>query len=886
MPPRKHKPKRKRASPGKGEVEEPTQDPTAALSLRKNVLFGLGTTVLFFVLVELVLALVRVRPTIWTEDPFVGFESYLEVFQLDESTGEMETAPNKLDFLNHQRFPSKKPPNTFRVFTLGGSTTYGRPFEDETSFAGWLRAYLRAVAPDRNWEVINCGAISYASYRVAKVMEELRDYEPDLFIIYSGNNEFLERRTYHDIIEEPAAVRVLKRVLSHSRLYALAEKIKRRGETRAREKYELTGEVEEILNLSTGLDAYYRDDRLEEQVLSHYRFNLGRMVKMAHADGTRVILVTIPVNEKDFAPFKSQPREGLGEEDRQRFQARLEQGRDALDRGEPEDATRLLLEAIDIDPRYAEAQFLLGKSLLALGSHEEAQARFRAAIQEDVCPLRALAEFNEAIRQIGQREDVPVVDFQRTLKARMLEESGHQNLGKELFFDHVHPTVATHGLLVRALTSQMAEMGILELEPGWHDRLGKTVMAEVESRVDDHARAQAHKNLSKVLIWAGKKKETERYVRQAEEFLAEDWEVHYNAGVVSLQSEDHQRAIASFKEAIRLNPAAAQAHDYLGAVYIAVGELDQAIAHGEKAVQLEPSLTIAHSNLATAYTSKGELERAKAAALEALELDPEFAAAHNNLGNVYFAMGRPDAALGSYDRALQSQPNHAEAILNRGLVLGEMGRFQEAARSFSRALEFKGDWAAAHMGLGKAFFALGRPAKALSSFEKAVELGEESPEAYVWLARSLASEKRLAKAKEALNRGLRVSPRHPSLHQLYGQILASEDEYDDAIGHLELALAASAEFPGVAVAEDQLHHGLAMALLGSNRVEEGLTHLKRAVATNPDNALAVNDLGLVYEHLGQLEEALRHYQRAVDLDAGFALAVENLRRLKQRMASR
>ncbi len=83
----------------------------------------------------------------------------------------------------------------FRIVCLGGSATYGRPFFDHTSFAGWLRAFLPKADPSRKWEVINAGAISYASYRVKGLMAELARFEPDLFIVYMGHNEFLERRT-------------------------------------------------------------------------------------------------------------------------------------------------------------------------------------------------------------------------------------------------------------------------------------------------------------------------------------------------------------------------------------------------------------------------------------------------------------------------------------------------------------------------------------------------------------------------------------------------------------------------------------------------------------------------------------------------------------------
>ncbi len=102
---------------------------------------------------------------------------------------------------------------------MGGSTTYGHPYWDATSFAGWLRQYLPVVDPEHNWEVINAGGISYASYRVAALMEELSQYEPDIFIVYSVHNEFLERRTYADMFDQPAAAVHLTSLLSRTRVW-------------------------------------------------------------------------------------------------------------------------------------------------------------------------------------------------------------------------------------------------------------------------------------------------------------------------------------------------------------------------------------------------------------------------------------------------------------------------------------------------------------------------------------------------------------------------------------------------------------------------------------------------------------------------------------------
>ena len=48
----------------------------------------------------------------------------------------------------------RQAPETYRIFCLGGSTTYGRPYNDTTSFAGWLRELLPVADPQRRWEVI------------------------------------------------------------------------------------------------------------------------------------------------------------------------------------------------------------------------------------------------------------------------------------------------------------------------------------------------------------------------------------------------------------------------------------------------------------------------------------------------------------------------------------------------------------------------------------------------------------------------------------------------------------------------------------------------------------------------------------------------------------
>ena len=135
---------------------------------------------------------------------------------------------------------------------MGGSTTYGRPYFDDVSFCGWLRAYLQAADPTRNWEVINAGGVSFASYRVTRLMDELKQYQPDLFIVYSGQNEFLEQRSYGGLIDQPDWLINLNASLSGTRVYTALEKlieaVKPDSLKQAKARSQLSGEVDEILN--------------------------------------------------------------------------------------------------------------------------------------------------------------------------------------------------------------------------------------------------------------------------------------------------------------------------------------------------------------------------------------------------------------------------------------------------------------------------------------------------------------------------------------------------------------------------------------------------------------------------------------------------------------
>ncbi|MGQ0722164.1 MAG: tetratricopeptide repeat protein [Candidatus Eiseniibacteriota bacterium] len=653
----------------------------------KTAAFAVAAVALFFALLEGVLALAGVRPGARDEDPFVGFAGRLPLF-VERDEGVMETARGKLSWFNPQEFPREKPDGVFRVFAVGGSTTWAQPWGDEGSFCAWLRELLPACDPTRRWEVINAGGISYASYREALVLEELCRYQPDLFIVSSGHNEFLERRTYSELLDTPVAFREAGAFLDRTRVYTAMRRLLGRTGAAAPRRDVLPVEVDALLDRSIGPEDYVRDDTERVRVLNHFRFNLERMVRAARAAGAEIVLVTPAVNLRGTAPFKSEPSAGLTEADAVRFAVLTTAAEAARSEERPDDAAAALEEAVRIDPRHASTQFRLGTVLYALGRHDESRAAFVRALVEDVCPLRALPDMVEIVRDVGARAGAPVADF----AAAVERASPHGIPGNELFVDHVHVSVRGNGLVARTILESLVDRGIVRPGPDWSPAIFEETAAVIESRVDPGDQARALANLARLIGWAGKAEEGYELALRA---LAAEPGNADAAGLAAAFAHRLGRSVDARKwaeETIRLDPQSAKAHDVLGLVLVEAGEVEAGIEHHRESIRLEPESADSRNNLGLALTRAGRLSEALAACDEAIRLRPDFAEAHNNRGIALARIGRAEEAMAAFHEALRLRAEYPQARNNLGLVLAGMGRYAEAAAEFEAALRIRPDY--------------------------------------------------------------------------------------------------------------------------------------------------------------------------------------------------
>lgn len=380
-----------------------------------------------------------------SEDPFVGFEGARRLFQ--RSGDELQIAPERLKFFAPDHFDSVKPADEYRIFCLGGSTVQGRPYSKETSFTTWLELALQQVDQSRSWNVINCGGISYASYRLVPILNECLTYQPDLIVVCTGHNEFLEDRTYANIKGTPRWIRTLGRAARQVRMINVV----RESFTEEQKTETLPTEVEAILDYEDGLAAFHRDDERAEMVREHFESSLMRMKQQCLDHRVPLIFVQPPSNLAGTPPFKS----SLEDISRDEIQSMLAGSANL------EQAKAQLEQASQQFPRNALLAFELGQCYAHLLQMQTAKTAFIRARDEDLCPLRMTSPLERTLHQVA--------DENAFLDAHALLESQTESgvLGDFWLVDHVHPSFSGHQLIALQLVRLLEEQGVINLSKDW-----------------------------------------------------------------------------------------------------------------------------------------------------------------------------------------------------------------------------------------------------------------------------------------------------------------------------------------------------------------------------------------------------------------------------------
>jgi TolB-like protein/Tfp pilus assembly protein PilF len=211
------------------------------------------------------------------------------------------------------------------------------------------------------------------------------------------------------------------------------------------------------------------------------------------------------------------------------------------------------------------------------------------------------------------------------------------------------------------------------------------------------------------------------------------------------------RCVATFEDAIRIDPDYAPAHAGLADCYRLLGApgweagppkelFDRARRAAERALALDPNLAEGYAARSMVrFNADWDLAAASRDLDHAMTLNPGLARAYQYKSAILVTMGRFDEAVDAARRGQELDPLSAIESTTLGIRLYYARRFPEAIEQFTRTLGTNGNFGVAHWGLGETYRELGRHAEATAELTKAVELSNNSPYMRAWLAHGLAA---------------------------------------------------------------------------------------------------------------------------------------------------
>ncbi len=385
-------------------------------------------------------------------------------------------------------------------------------------------------------------------------------------------------------------------------------------------------------------------------------------------------------------------------------------------------------------------------------------------------------------------------------------------------------------------------------------------------------------------------------------------------GIALVEQRRHSEAVPRLELACRLVAGRADAFQYLGRGYLALGRIDEAVATFRRGLEVAEAglgetvargpvddrqrlLSTLHFQLAQALRRRGEGEEAATHFAAAKQFSARSAEGAREILQAYFADDDGEESLAASTWPLELSPLSGvepqaraavERAVTRGLVqayfnLGVMqtraGDFARAATLYARAAELEPAYPGLQYALGTTLFNSGQFEQATAPLERARgESSDDDTPSSVSLRENLRRMLALAwfnsGSYEPAAELLRDDPgrgANPSLEYTYAVALVRSGRTAEAEPVFARLLAENADWPELNVLLGQVH-------AQQDDYDAATKYLRRALELKPDVAEAQGTLGDIYLRQGKLaeaEDALRAELRSHpgDTRANYTLAV-------------
>ena len=351
------------------------------------------------------------------------------------------------------------------------------------------------------------------------------------------------------------------------------------------------------------------------------------------------------------------------------------------DLGQPDRAGVLFEQALKDKPEYPTTLTGLGWVRLDQGRYEEAAGYFNRVLQPGpmtylgrAALLAAEGKTDQALELIGQARRRYGQD------ARLAAEEAYLNMASG--------RVKAGEAQLAALTEAQPKSGL-----GWGLlALSKIMLGQPAVQAADRA-VTASPGSPNLWLIASLSRQAAYDLPAAEKAVRQGLAVDPNhpGCLVNLAkllfAQDYvSEAWQKARQAVRLAPRSAEAHNLLGFLHLAKGDLDRALASFKEALRLDAGLGEPHLGLALVLMRRGAVEPALEEMSTAVLLEPRRALFVSYWGKMLYQVRRFDRAMDVLQMARALDKNDPTPLLYQAIILRDRYRPTEAIKAMNQAM--------------------------------------------------------------------------------------------------------------------------------------------------------------------------------------------------------
>ncbi len=571
--------------------------------------------------------------------------------------------------------------------------------------------------------------------------------------------------------------------------------------------------------------------------------------------------------------------------------------------GKYKEAVIQFRNAIEIDPRFAQAHYQLASVYLKLNSLQQAYRELSTAVELD--PGNTDGQLQLATLLIGARKyDDAAKAVEKVIAADPRNARAHTVLGQK------HVMLQAWPLAIREFQTA------IELDPKQVENYGGLGLAYVSTGRTSEAEATLQKatevqsksvvallNLGRFYFIQHRFAEAETAMRSASEadpsatlpriLLAK---IYMESGklaeaerlCVELKSQapddpDGYGALASFYEVTgHKEKAAAELQALLAAkpkdaaikarlidALIGLNRLEEAARLNQELLKTSPGDPPALTSMGRILVAQQKYAEAKTALDEVVRSDPQSAAGHYFLGIAEKSLGLSEQAKVSFARTLELSPGMGDAAVALAELDARSGDYDNALRLANQALQKNPNSTLAHLIAAKASIAKGDPSQAEAQLQSALDRDPVFFPALETMLNVQAGQGKIQEAMRRISGLISLHPLNAQLHFLLGVGYFKQHDLDKAEASVKRAIAIDRKTPDA-------YGLLAEISRARGALEQAVTWYKAAIEQNPTKVENYMALAGLYEEQGHWEEAKRAAEHAHSLDPASPFIANNL----------